>query len=111
MSALASILRSRVWSTDVKQTYLQSIEPLQQRILTKSSALEFNLEPEECFELLRLLHKLADVGDLWHKPLENRLLNELHMQPSMGYPSLYLYFENVRIPEISGTFEVNNFNV
>ena len=104
MIALAAILGFRVLSTDVLLAYLQSTEPLQRRVFIKNPALEFELDPGECFELLRPLYGLADAGDLWHKSLENHLINDLHMESSMADPSLYLHFDNGNLTGINGTY-------
>ena len=55
-----------VWSTDVKLAYLQSSEPLARRVFVSNPALEFELHPDECLELLRPLYGLSDAGDLWN---------------------------------------------
>lgn len=66
---VASILDFEVWATDVKLAFLQSTKPLQCRRFMNNPAPEFELSPDECFELLRLLYGLIDTDDLLHEPL------------------------------------------
>ena len=71
-----------VWSCDVKLAYLQSSEPLTRRVFISNPAPEFELHPDECFELLRPLYGLSDAGDLWHQTLNTHLVNELKLTPT-----------------------------
>ena len=71
IAGLAATLSFKLWSTDIKQAYLQATEPQQRRVFINNPAPKFELERKECFELLRLLYGLADAGDLWHRSLEN----------------------------------------
>ena len=68
--ALASVLEFDVWYTDMKLAYPQSREPLLRRFFVKNRAPEFELEPDECFELLKPLHGLGGAGELWHMTLQ-----------------------------------------
>ena len=67
--ALAPMFGFDIWSSDVKLAYFQSPEPLRRRVFIKNPAPEFELSPEECFELLLPLDGLCDAVDLWHKTL------------------------------------------
>ena len=59
--ALAYAHEFKVWSSDVKLAYFQSTEPLLRRVFITNPAPEFELEPSQCFELLKLLYGLADA--------------------------------------------------
>ena len=97
---LAPMFKLSLWSSDVKLAYLQSIEPRTGRVFIKDPAPEFELEPDECFELLCPLYELADGGDLWHKKLRQHLPVDLGLQPTKADLSLYFSF---RKGELVGT--------
>ena len=102
--ALATMFEFHVWSSDVKLAYLQSTEPLTRRVFIKNPAPEFELRPEECFELLRPLYGLSDAGDLWHKTLHRHLVDELGLVPSKADPSLYFAFTDGTLSGINGSY-------
>ena len=77
--ALATTLNFDIWSTDVKLTYLQSSKSLERRVFIHNPAPEFELDPHECFELLKPLYGLCDSGDLWHETLQKHLLDDMEM--------------------------------
>ena len=102
--ALAAALDFGVWSSDVKFAYLQSSEPLLRRIFIRNTAPEFELEPHECFELLRLLYRLSDAGDLWHLTLHKHLIKDLGLVPTKADPSLHLSFRQGALTGINGSY-------
>ena len=59
----AKIKGIRIWIVDVKLTYLKSNKQLIRKISMANPASEFELSPEECLELLKLIYGLADSGD------------------------------------------------
>ena len=83
-----------VWSFDLKLADLQSSEPLTRRVFISYPAPEFELHPDECFELLQTLYSLSDNGDLWHETLNSHLVNKLKLTPTKAYPSLYFAHDN-----------------
>ena len=97
--ALACAHGFDVWSTDVKLAYLQSTEPLLRRVFVTNPAPEFELDPSECFELLKPLYGLSDAGDLWHITLHKHLNTDLEMVPTITEASLYFSF---RLGELIG---------
>lgn len=102
--ALASICGFEVWSSDVKLAYLQSTEPLRRRVFISNPAPEFELDPRECFELLKPLYGLCDAGDLWHQTLNKHLINDLHLEPTRCDPSLYFSIRQGELIGINGTY-------
>ena len=92
--ALATALDFDIWSTDVKLAYLQSSKSLERRVFIHNPAPEFELDPHECFELLKPLYGLCDSGDLWHETLQKHLLDDLAMEPTKSDPSISFSFSN-----------------
>ena len=102
--ALSSIHGFDVWSTDVKLAYLRSSEPLTRRVFDKNTAPEFELEPEQCFELLRPLYGLSDAGELWHLTLHKNLTNDLDMKQTYTDASLYYPFNRDTLKGLNGSY-------
>ena len=96
-----------MWSSDVKVTYLQSTEPLRRHVFISNTAPEFELDPSECFELLKPLYGLCDAGDLWFQSLHNHLLSDLHLEPTKCDPSLYLSIRKGELIGINGSYVDN----
>ena len=105
--ALASIYGLYVWFLDVNLEYLQSTDPLNRRIFLKNPVSEFEMEPLECFELLKTLYGLSDPGDLWHKILHKHLTNDLSLVWTKADPSFYFSFRNSQLAGINGTYVDN----
>ena len=84
--ALASVLKFSVWSADLKSAYLQSTESLHRRVFVRYPAKEFNLNPHECFELLKPFG-LCDAGDLWSQTLTEHFNDDLGMIATRIDPS------------------------
>ena len=102
--ALASSMNFEVWSSDVKLAYLQSTEPLERRVFIREPDPEFELEPHECFELLKPLYGLCDAGDLWHLTLRKHLVDEVRLIPTKSDPSLSFFFSNGELTGINGSY-------
>ena len=91
--ALASSFNFELWTSDIKLAYLQSTKPLKRKVFIHNPAPEFELEPQECFELLKPLYGLCDAGDLWHESLHEHLTKDLLLAQtktilSLGYMDL-----------------------
>ena len=89
---LASILRFKVWSTDVKLAYLQSSVPLERKIYITKPAPEFRSSSDEALLLLRPLYGLSDSGDIWCITLDNHMQHDLAMTKIITGPVLYMKF-------------------
>lgn len=63
-------------------------------MFTKDSAPEFELDADQCLELLLLLYGLGDAGDLWHVTLDRHLRDELGLSPTKADPALYIMRKN-----------------
>ena len=102
--ALASIFKFEVWPSDMKLAYLQSTEPLRRRVFIKNPAPEFELAPDESFELLKPLHGLCDAGNLWQKSLNDHRTRELNLTPTKCDSSLYFSFRLRELIGINGSY-------
>ena len=101
---MAAMFGFDVWSSDVKLAYLQSTEPLKRRVLIINPAPQFELEPHECFELLKPLYGLCDAGDLWHQTLHRHLVEDLQLESTKVDSSLYFCFRFGELAGINGTY-------
>ena len=81
--SLAAMHLFDVWTADVKQAYLQAALPLSRELLIKNAPREFELNPSECFQLLKPLCGLCESGDLWKKTLLDHHVYDLSMK-SLG---------------------------
>ena len=79
-----------IWTSDVRQAYLQSSEPLQREIFIGMNRAGFELEPHECLQLLKPLYGLCESGDLWHKTLVEHHRYDLKMTAFRFDPAPYL---------------------
>ena len=102
--AISSIYRFDGWLCGVTLAYLQSSELLTRRVFIKHPAPAFELDPHECFELLRPLYSLSDAGDLWHKTLHSHLVEYLQLTPTKTDPSLYFARWNGEITGLRGSY-------
>ena len=93
-----------IWSSEVKVEYFQSTEPLRRRVFIKNPAPEFELSPEECFELLLPLYGLCDTGYLWHKTLHIHHTELLGSQLTKVGHLLYFSFRQGVLNGINGSY-------
>ena len=78
---LAALHGFDVWTSDVRQAYIQSAEPLMRDIFIRNPVPEFALDPHQCLQLLKPLYGLCESGDLWHKALDDHHRKDLKMRP------------------------------
>ena len=72
-----------------KTTISPSTETLLRHVFVKNPAPEFELDPGECFEILKPRYGLSDAGDLWHITLHKYLIYDLKLQQTNPKHSLY----------------------
>ena len=104
LGALAAVIDFDIWTSDVRQAYLQSAGPLARDIFIRKPVQEFELDPSQCFNLLKTLYGLGESGDLWHQTLANHHREELGMKPLRSGPALYTFTENGLLKRLSGGY-------
>ena len=62
--ALAIVHGFDIWTSDVRQAYLQSADPLSRPVFISKPVPKFELEPSQCLQLLKPLYGLCESGDL-----------------------------------------------
>ena len=70
------------WVIDVNLAYLQSDKPLIRKIFITNPAPKFELSSEEFLELLKPIYGLVDLGDEWHRILDDHVQIDLKMIPT-----------------------------
>ena len=86
---IAKIKSFCIWVVDVKLEYFQPDNPLIREIFIMNPPHEFYLSPEECLIFLKPIYRLADLGDEWHRTLDDHVQFDLKMTPTIIGPSLY----------------------
>lgn len=94
-----------VCTSDFKQAYLQSEDPLGRSVYIRDPLAEFNLSQNEWLQLLKPLYGLCDSGDLWNGTLDNHHRCDLSMTPMDSYPSLHCPRDDSgSLVRLSGTY-------
>ena len=104
MLAMSAMHDFEIWTSDVRQAYLQSAEPLGRDIFIKTPVPAFNLKPDECLKLLKPLYGLCESGDLWHATLDKHHRKDLGMVPLRSDPSLYALKSNGKLEGLAGGY-------
>ena len=104
MLAIASLFNFEVWTSDVRQAYLQSAEPLSRFIYIDPPSPEFALAPEQCLQLTNPLYGLCESGDLWHATLDRHHRQDLGMKPLDTDPALYHLVPDGTLVGLSGSY-------
>ena len=68
---------------------------------------EFELNPDQCLQLLKPLYGLCDSGDLWHDTLDKHHREDLGMKPVRSDPALYIWMVNGLLKGLSGGYVDN----
>ena len=92
--ALAAIFEFDFWTSDVRQAYLQSAEPLARDIFIRKPVPEFELAPSQFLKLLKPLYGLCKSGDLWHETLAKHHREDLGMSSLRSDTALYTLITN-----------------
>ena len=104
MLSFACIFGFEVWTSDVRQAYLQSAEPLSRAIYIGKPSTEFSLDPKQCLQLLTPLYGLCESGDLWHATLDKHHRQDLGMTPLDTDPALYYLVMDNSLAGLSGSY-------
>ena len=102
--ALAAVHGFDIWSSDVRQAYLQFTEPMSRELFITKPVPESELQSEHCLKLLKPRHGLCDSGDLWNKTLDEHHRHDLGMTPFRSDPALYKIMSNGLVMCISGGY-------
>lgn len=102
--ALAAMHNFHIWTSDVRQAYLQSAQPLTRDIFIDKPVPEFELQPSQCLQLLKPLYGLCESGDHWHETLDKHHREELRMTPFKCDPALYYKMMNNVLCGLSGGY-------
>ena len=101
--ALEAIHGIYIWTSDVRQAYLQSAESLTRDIFIKKPVPEFEPDPSQCLKLLKPLYGLYEAGHMWHATLDNHV-QDLRMKPLRSDPALHLLMTNALLKGMSGGY-------
>lgn len=102
--ALTMLLDFDIWTSDVRQAYLQSCGPLSCQIYNQNTVPEFELQRSQCLQLIKPLCGLAESGEIWHKTLDEHHRTELDMEASRSDPALYLHVKGEVLKRLSGGY-------
>ena len=102
--AIAAMFDFDVRTSDVRQAYLQSSEPLSREIFIKTPVNEFEPDPSECLQLLKPLYGLCESGGLWHKTLDRHHREDLNMSAFRSDPALYKLVKYAVLHGMSGNY-------
>ena len=88
--ALAVMHGYDIWTSNVRQAYLQPAEPLAHDIFITKPVPEFELDLSQCLKLLKRLYGLCKSGDMGHATLDKHHIDDLGMRPLRSDPALYI---------------------
>ena len=93
-----------IWTSDIRQAYLQSSIPLSREVFIRSPVPEFELKPEECLQLLKPLYGLCESGDIWHATMDRHHREDLGMTAFKLDPALYYIMSDEVLSGLSGAY-------
>lgn len=102
--ALAATHGFDIWTSDVRQAYLQSTDPLARDVFIARPVPEFELDPSQFLQILKPLYGLCESGDLWHETLDRHHREDLGMKPLRSDPALYVLMKDNLLQELSGGY-------
>ncbi len=101
---MSLIFKFKIWTSDVRQAYLQSLIELNRDIYLKNLPEEFDLPADIYLKLLKPLYGLCDSGDLWCETLDIHHRKDLDMKPFKLDHALYYYINNGKLKGLSGSY-------
>ena len=103
IASIASTFSFRIFSHDISQAYLQSMDKLTRDVYIKPPK-ELKLEGDEVLKLLKPLYGLSDSGDYWKKTFHLHMRDDLHMHTLTGDPCFFYYKSEGKLSGVAGTF-------
>ena len=91
--ALASIFNYEVWTRDVKQAYIQSMEDLFRDIYLEPPT-DVGIDEEHLLKIVKPVYGLTDSGSYWWLTSKNYHVNDLEMDQSAMDPCLFYKLRN-----------------
>lgn len=100
--AISMMFGFKIWTSDVRQAYLQSAEPLSRNVFTSKPVSEFDLKPSECLQLLKPLYGFCESGDLWHQKVDLQHKTDLGMTLVLSDSALNTLMKDELMKGLSG---------
>lgn len=102
--ALASILGFDIWTTDIRQAYLQSLRPLLRDVFVQPPSDVIELRPDELLKLLMPLYGVSEAGGYWATTFTSFHLHRMRTKQANG--DFALFFRQVcdKLTGISASF-------
>ena len=100
--AMASIFGFKIWSTDIKQAYLQSASKLKRDVFIKPNIMELN--HGELLQFINALYGLTDAGDYWGEKLHSHHVKDLRMKHTTVDFSLFFKHIGNKLVGMSGSY-------
>lgn len=101
---LAAAHKFTVWTSDVRQAYLQSEQVLSRPVFLRDPVKKFDLGENKALQLLKPLYGLSESGDIWYRILDRHHRSDLEMNPLRSDPALYVRMEQGSLIGILGTY-------
>lgn len=101
---LAVAHKMTVWTSNVRQAYLQSKQMWSKPVFIKDPAKEFYLKKIKAPQLLKSLYGLSESGGIWYKTLKHRHRADLKMNLLRTDLALLVCMHDENLIEISGTY-------
>ena len=105
--SVAAVKGFQIFSHDVAQGYLQSHEELTRQLFLrpkKGNPRYFQIDANEILYLLKPIYGTTDAGDYWGVTIDRRAREELHLEPLLGDPSLYIKRNSEDIDGLMGNY-------
>lgn len=108
---MTSLLWFGLWASDIQKAYFQSSDTVALKSFINNLVQEFEISPEQCFQLPNSLHGLCNTGELWHCTLHKHYRPNRWMSPVWIYPALYYCLKEGKLNGLSGTYVDDIFRV